>query len=176
MYDKQTTTYVPSGLRDSGITRSRVIGSREIPASDFSGLIGGRAMALMTRADHEALKIWCGLWIKSFAHERSHALRCLHNRPCWCGQNYLHKRVFKSPQTLKAYGTSRQPWSSGWSGQLWIRTCHRCSRSGEPRGCHERTRIWTKWSFGLLLWVSIYQCDCPLWPHLTDIWCRTWIG
>ena len=34
-------TYVPSGRLDSGITRSRVWGSRAIPADVFSGLRGG---------------------------------------------------------------------------------------------------------------------------------------
>lgn len=34
-------TYDPSGLLDSGITRSRVRGSSAIPASVLSGLIGG---------------------------------------------------------------------------------------------------------------------------------------
>lgn len=35
-------TYVPSGRRDSGMTRSRVCGSTAMPAVVFSGLRGGR--------------------------------------------------------------------------------------------------------------------------------------
>jgi hypothetical protein len=35
-------TYDPSGLLDSGMTRSKVLGSTAIPATDLSGFIGGR--------------------------------------------------------------------------------------------------------------------------------------
>lgn len=37
-------TYVPSGRLDSGITRSRVCGSKAMPAAVFLGLRGGRDM------------------------------------------------------------------------------------------------------------------------------------
>lgn len=40
-------TYVPSGRLDSGITRSRVWGSRAMPAVVFLGSRGGRDMAVV---------------------------------------------------------------------------------------------------------------------------------
>lgn len=40
----QIVTYVPSGRLDSGMTRSRVWGSRAMPAAVCSGLMGGRDM------------------------------------------------------------------------------------------------------------------------------------
>jgi hypothetical protein len=42
-------TYVPSGRLDSGITRSRVWGSRAIPAVVFSGSRGGRDIVSVMR-------------------------------------------------------------------------------------------------------------------------------
>jgi hypothetical protein len=39
-------TYDPSGLLDSGMTRSKVLGSRAIPATDLSGFIGGSDMLM----------------------------------------------------------------------------------------------------------------------------------
>jgi len=42
-------TYVPSGRLDSGITRSRVWGSRAMPAVVFSGLRGGRDISVTSR-------------------------------------------------------------------------------------------------------------------------------
>lgn len=42
-------TYLPSGRLDSGMTRSRVRGSRAMPAAVLSGLIGGRDIAKSIR-------------------------------------------------------------------------------------------------------------------------------
>lgn len=42
-------TYVPSGRLDSGITRSRVWGSRAIPAVVLSGSMGGSDIVSVIR-------------------------------------------------------------------------------------------------------------------------------